>query len=426
MQADIIANLPRQQRMLLGRIVADQQNRRRCINVGHAGSRIRLAAKSHSEGREVGGAVMVDIVRLQHRAREFREQVRFFFGRTRRSDHANCLAAIFVANFGKFLADEFEGLFPRGGSQLAVLPNQRMSEALLMVREIECIAALNAEEVSVGAALVPVITPDDLHSCVGAADAESRLAAVATVRADGAYVVHLPWAGLVAIGSGGERADRADIDAHAALFALQVIFFIGSDQRADAAVLHAESPDVHTLAADAHAAITKNAARPVKVDHRRPLLLFFVILRLHELRFGGAVAERHVLQFAFAASIANGAIQRMVPEQQFKHRLAGLLDLITFGGDDHALADHRGAGGLQFGHFLDLHQTHAASALQRKVGVIAKGGHFDAHGLAGLNEQRARGGGELLAIDSEIYISHEAVVSPWSFVVSQNQSAASD
>ena len=97
----------------------------------------------------------------------------------------------------------------------------------------------------------------------------------------------------------------------------------------------------------------------------------------------------------------------MVAQQHFQHRLARLLDLVAVGGDDHALADHRGAGGLQLGHLLDFHQAHAASALQREVGVIAERGHFDAHGLAGLNEQRARGSRELLAVDSESYVSHK-------------------
>ena len=155
----------------------------------------------------------------------------------------------------------------------------------------------------------------------------------------------------------------------------------------DAAVLDAESPDVHAFAADAHAAVAENAARAVKEDDGRPLLLVFVVLGVDEFRFGGAVRERHVLQFALAAGVADRTIQRMIGEQHFEHGLARLLDLRTVGGDDHAFADHRGAGGLQLGHFLDLHQAHAASALQGQIGVIAERRHFDAHALAGFNEQ---------------------------------------
>ena len=64
-----------------------------------------------------------------------------------------------------------------------------------------------------------------------AAHAERGLAAVAAMRADGGDVVHLPRARLVAIGAGGERADRADIDAHAAFFAVEMVAFIRGDHR---------------------------------------------------------------------------------------------------------------------------------------------------------------------------------------------------
>src|SRR5580692_9426027 len=96
--------------------------------------------------------------------------------------------------------------------------------------------------------------------------------------ADRADMLHLPGARLVTIRAGSECTDRADVDAHAALFAFQVIFFIGSDEGTHAAVLHAESPHVHALAAHPHAAVAENAARPVEEHHRRPLLLVLVIL----------------------------------------------------------------------------------------------------------------------------------------------------
>ena len=85
---------------------------------------------------------------------------------------------------------------------------------------------------------------------------------------------------------------------------------------------------------------------------------------------------------------------------------ARLLDLGTVARHDHPLADHGRARRLQLGHLLDFYQAHAASALQRQVGVIAERRHFDPHALARLNEKRARGRGDLLAVDSEIHISH--------------------
>ena len=241
-----------------------------------------------------------------------------------------------------------------------------------MMREVESVASLHAEEVIVNAALVAIVAAHDFAAGIGTAHAEGGLATIAAVRADGADVLHLPRAGLVAIGAGSKRADRANVDAHAALFALEMVFLIGSDDGTDAAILNAQSPDVHALAADAHAAITKDAAWPVEVNHRRPLLLFFMILGLDIFRFGGAVGERHVLQFALAACVADRAIERMVAEQQLDHGFASLADLVAVGGDDHAFADDGSAGGLELGHLLDFDDAHAACALQREARVITE------------------------------------------------------
>ena len=175
---------------------------------------------------------------------------------------------------------------------------------------------------------------------------------------------------------------------------------------ARAAVLDAQRPHVHAFAANAHAAVAEDAARAIEVDDRRPLLLFAMVLDVDELRFGGAVLEGHVLQFALAAGVADRAIQRMIAEQQFQHRLARLPDFVGLGGDDHALGDRRGARGLQLRHLLDFHQAHAAGALQGQTGVVAERRHLDARALAGFDQQRARGRGELLAVDRNVYVCH--------------------
>src|SRR5579872_1009463 len=108
-----------------------------------------------------------------------------------------------------------------------------------MIGKVETIPALDAEEISVRPALIAVIASHDLHTAIGAPHAQRRLAPVAAVRADRAHVLHLPGPRLVAIRAGGERPHRANVDAHAALFAFQVIFFIRRDQRTHTAVLHA-------------------------------------------------------------------------------------------------------------------------------------------------------------------------------------------
>src|SRR4051812_31063600 len=143
-----------------------------------------------------------------------------------------------------------------------------------------------------------------------------------------------------------------------------MVFFVRSDDGMSTTVLNAERPNVHAFAADAYATITKDAARAIEVNDGRPLLLFLVQLAFHEPGFGGTVGEGHVLQFAFAASIADGAIQRMIAEQELDGSLARLLDLVTLAGDDHAISDGNRARGLQLRHLLDADDAHAAGGLQ--------------------------------------------------------------
>src|ERR1700733_6518962 len=96
----------------------------------------------------------------------------------------------------------------------------------------------------------------------------------------------------------------------------------------------------------------------------------------------------------------------MIAKQQFDHRLASLTHLVAVSGNYHALGDDSGAGRLELRHLLDLDDAHAASALERKVWVIAEGWHFDARGFAGLNQQRPGRCRDLLSVDSKCYIRH--------------------
>src|SRR5579862_5971075 len=106
-----------------------------------------------------------------------------------------------------------------------------------MIREIECIAPLNAKKVPIRPALVAVVAPHNLHAGIRPPHSQRGLASVAAMRAYRSDVSHLPRPRLVSVRARGERAYRANVDAHPALFALQVIFFIRSDQGTHAAVL---------------------------------------------------------------------------------------------------------------------------------------------------------------------------------------------
>ena len=109
----------------------------------------------------------------------------------------------------------------------------------MVMREIECVAALDAKEIAVDTALIAIVSAHDLHPGIGTADAQSSFASITAVGANCADVLHLPRTRFVAIRTRSQRAHRADVDAHTALFALEMIFLVGCNDRADPSVLHA-------------------------------------------------------------------------------------------------------------------------------------------------------------------------------------------
>ena len=130
MQANVAANLPGQQRMLVGRIVADQQDRRRVGDVAHRSRCVWLARQRRGEGREVGGAVVVDVVGAQHQPRELLQQVIFFVAGVvgaddadRRSDRRWSSTSL------NLVAIRSKACSQVAGDELAVALDQRLLQA---------------------------------------------------------------------------------------------------------------------------------------------------------------------------------------------------------------------------------------------------------------------------------------------------------
>src|SRR5260370_9483627 len=174
MQPNIVANVPRHQGMLLGGIVANQQNCWSCEDVRHARSRIGLPPKRRRQSREIRGAVVIHVVRLQTNSSELGKKVRMFVGSAIRSDYPNRRPAIAIANLRKLPSDQLKRFFPRRRSELAVLPDQRTRQPLFMIREIKSVTSLDAEEIAIRPALVAVIPAHNLHSSVSAGITATR------------------------------------------------------------------------------------------------------------------------------------------------------------------------------------------------------------------------------------------------------------
>src|SRR5258708_5745212 len=174
---------------------------------------------------------MVDVVCPKHLARELLKEIILLVRSMVRPDDAEL--ALAAAHFLKFLRYCFERLRPGRRLEFAVLAYQRRLQALGVMREIERVAAFDAKEFAVDAGVVAIVPSDDLV----VANAQRGLASVRAVCADRADVLHLPGTRLVTICTAGERAHRADIDAHAAFVAIEVIEAVGLDLAVDAAIV---------------------------------------------------------------------------------------------------------------------------------------------------------------------------------------------
>ena len=190
-----------------------------------------------------------------------------------------------------------------------------------------------------------------------------------------------------------------------------MIEMIGFDHRNRTAIANPERFHAHALIADAHAAITQNAARLVVKHHRRPLLFVDMLLLFQEPALAHPVTEGHVLQLALAALVAHRAIQWMVGEQELERASARFVHLGRIGMYHHALGHRQRAAHLELGRFFHFHQTHAASGLQSETVVIAKRWNLDAHRFGGVDHQRSGRGRHGSAVDREMnLVAHGLLV----------------
>jgi hypothetical protein len=379
------ANLPRRERALLRGIVADEQDRVRFIQIVHARARrAGFRAERRDQAHVVRAPVMIDVVRADRRARNAPEQIVLFIRRAVRADEADRVRAVGLVHLGEAPGNLGQRVFPAGGHKLSVAAHQRKPETLGMLRVVEAEAALGAQKIPIYTGEVAIIGAQNFV----VAHAERRLAAVRAVRANCGDVAHFPRPRLVAVRAARQRAHGANVDAHAALFALEMILAVRNDRRLRAALTDAERLHVHALVANAHAAEAQNAARRVVVHRVRPLLLGLVALLLVEAALVRAVGEDHVLQFALAALVAHRAIERMIGEQEFQHALARFVHLWRAGADHHARGRDQRARSLELRRLFHFHEAHAASRLKRQPGKVAERRHLNAHAPRSFNHQR--------------------------------------
>ena len=228
---------------------------------------------------------------------------------------------------------------------------------------------------------------------------------------DGFSLGQLPWPRGEGIGFRGQRAHRAQIDDIALQFRHKRRAQIAGDLCILAAPGLAHFGDAAHLGDEANATRAGNAARHLGLDQGAKVQIVGRPLGFAVAREIDAVSHRLILQIAFAALIANRAIERMIDQQKLHHAFARLFDHRAVGLDHRGLAFGAGAqiahlhrarrGGFgRAAHHLD--QTHPAIARNRQAFVITKARNFDPGLFTGL-DQRHRGIDlDLVAVDDDL------------------------
>ena len=214
-------------------------------------------------------------------------------------------------------------------------------------------------------------------------------------------VLQLPRARDEGVGLRRQRADRAEVDHVAAELGGHRLLDVGADFHVLAAEDRAELLDARDLVGEADAARAMDAARHDRLDQRPDILVAHRALALVEAAEVAAVGHRLVLQVALAALIADGAIQRVIDEQELHHPFPRLLDLLRIGADHHAVRRRHGAGRDGLRRALHLHQAHAAVAGDGEPVVEAEVRDLLAGCHAGLHHRRAGLDRDLGAVDGE-------------------------
>ena len=299
-----------------------------------------------------------------------------------------------------------ERLAPSGFAQLAVLSDIGRIKALA-AQPVPNETGLVGNPFLVHAVMVARQNPH--HFAPLRIDANIRSQRIHHIDALG--LAQFPRPRRKGIGLGGQRAHGAQVDDIALHIAVERLVQIGDDLAVLAAAGLAHLGDARHFGGETHAAGARNAARHRRAHKRAEVDVIHGALWLFEPRLGNAVGHGLILKVAFAALIANRAIERVVDEDKFHHPFARLFHHRRIGfhhgrlplGTRAQILDLHRAGGRRFGRAADhFDKAHAAIARDGQTLVIAKTRHFHARLLTGLNQGHRPVHFNLLVVDNDL------------------------
>ncbi len=151
-----------------------------------------------------------------------------------------------------------------------------------------------------------------------------------------------------------ECTDRTNVNHIARKDVVKFLTFSDSDVTPPAPLYLLKLLFADNFVAESDAPLAHDAAFSVKGDVLADSdWLYESSLLLGEAGVRSPLHECGVLKWAFAASVANGAIKWVVDEQELHDGASGCFRRFTLDLDDHAVADGHGARRLRLGHPLD-------------------------------------------------------------------------
>ena len=234
------------------------------------------------------------------------------------------------------------------------------------------------------------------------------------MRADCVGLGQIPGPCLVAVGKAHQRADRADLDAVAALVATRKAALEAGDGRIHAFLDSAQGHSANHFLAHPDAALALDAAVDIHDDDRAETDVLGVehALGIAEPAFAGSICHHQVLKLAFAALVADRAVEGVVGEKHVEHGRTRFVDQRRVCSYHHAVGNRGGTGRLQPPQPLDLHQAHAARRQRWQPLQIAEGRDIDAQTLGSLQHRGARFQFQCLFVDRDLNHGFLAVRRP--------------
>ena len=367
-------------------IGADQED---CVRLVHAGNGgVEQVARAPVLRVQLGAELAAIVVRRAELAEQRLEREHLLDGAKVARDGADALAASLADAHGDFA----EGVVPGDLFELAAHAHIRPVEPLALQR-VNGGARLVRDPFLVHG--VMVARQDAEHLAAAAVDADVGAKPVHHV--DGLGLAQLPGPRGVGIGLRGQRANRAEIDHVARKLGHHALLKVGGDFHVLAAADQPKLRHARDLGHEADAARALDAARHEGLDERPEIFLFHGALGLAVAAAVLAIIEGLVLQVALAALVADGAVERMVDQQEFHHAFARLFDERRIRADRGRRAvavraqivHARGAGRHRLRHAHDLDEAHAAIAGHRQALVVAEPRDFEPRQLARLQQRDA-------------------------------------